>query len=1070
MSDKMEVEMEVDKDLYSRTIAALGEDVVRAIAASNVLISGLNGLGCEIAKNVLLGGVKSLTLHDTKNAALTDLSSHYFLTEQDVGKNRAAACMSKLQELNSSVIVKTLDATLEPSSLAGYSLVVFVETPLKKCIAYNAFCRAQTPPIKFIRVDVKGVVGQIFNDFGPGFTVLDVNGENPHAGVVAHITNSNPAIVTIPNDEQVEFGIGEWVQFKGVEGMTEINGLEVKVLDTRMYNFTVDIDTTAFGRYARKSMNTYGTVIEIKRPKTLDFRSLEESIRNPDFSRDPSGCGGVTDFDKFGRAEFLHLLTYALDEYEQVHGQMPPPHDVAAAQAVLDLVKKAKAELGMEVEIDEDLVRKIARTSTSVLAPLASVFGGIVGQEVAKAVSNKHHPAYQYINLDFTELLEDYAALPADEFKPLNSRYDGQISVIGRTLQARLGNLKYFMVGCGALGCELLKNFAMMGVASGADGRIFVTDDDVIEKSNLSRQFLFRNHNVGQSKSQAASRAILGMNPALKIDARQDRVSPATESVYDDAFWEGIDGVVNALDNVKARQYVDHRCVFFGKPLLESGTMGTKCNMQCVIPHVSINYDGRKDPDTKEAPECALHNFPHNINHCLSLGRSEFIGTFETQVSHAANYLEKQGAFIEEINSKIWAIDGTELSDAQSAAKEAVEVLTGVQETLTAPGLVRTFDDCVAWARQRFEDYFVNKIKQLVFMFPEDRKNESGAPFWSPPKRFPSPLTFDPEDPVHMGFIIAAANLKAQVYNIPGYREVRSAEAIRPLVARASVPAFEPRNDIKIQTDEKAPEEGGQQAGSSEWVEQVRERSTRLPALGGLAGVRISPLSFEKDDDTNFHMDFIRTFANLRARNYSIEEVDALQAKLIAGRIIPALATTTSMVTGFVCIELIKLIQRGPKAQFKDLQANLALPMLMQIDPEAAPRSVPRTVKKKPDPVNHPEYEEEEDIKTFPAEGFTVWDKVVIQEGDLTVQEFLDLWKTRHGLTCSAVSVVIGDAARAFYNQYMQGTKKNLPIKMSELYKQYDPTFSKKYFLPACSLQTADGEDVETPTVVYKFP
>ena len=81
------------------------------------------------------------------------------------------------------------------------------------------------------------------------------------------------------------------------------------------------------------------------------------------------------------------------------------------------------------------------------------------------------------------------------------------------------------MVGCGALGCELLKNFAMMGVASGPDGRVFVTDDDVIEKSNLSRQFLFRNHNVGQSKSQAASRAILGMNPSLKIDARQVQAS-----------------------------------------------------------------------------------------------------------------------------------------------------------------------------------------------------------------------------------------------------------------------------------------------------------------------------------------------------------------------------------------------------------------------------------------------------------------------------------------------------------------------------------------------------------------
>ena len=68
--------------------------------------------------------------------------------------------------------------------------------------------------------------------------------------------------------EQVEFGVGEWVKFKGVEGMSEINGVEVKVsfafvrlyfrnadhslfqvLDTRMYNFTIDIDTTKFGRY-----------------------------------------------------------------------------------------------------------------------------------------------------------------------------------------------------------------------------------------------------------------------------------------------------------------------------------------------------------------------------------------------------------------------------------------------------------------------------------------------------------------------------------------------------------------------------------------------------------------------------------------------------------------------------------------------------------------------------------------------------------------------------------------------------------------------------------------------------
>jgi molybdopterin/thiamine biosynthesis adenylyltransferase len=100
------------------------------------------------------------------------------------------------------------------------------------------------------------------------------------------------------------------------------------------------------------------------------------------------------------------------------------------------------------------------------------------------------------------------------------SRYDAQIAVVGRSLQGRLGAIKYFMVGCGALGCELFKNFAMMGVAC-TTGKITVTDDDTIEKSNLSRQFLFRNYNVGQSKSKAAMDAIKTMNPAICVDARQ---------------------------------------------------------------------------------------------------------------------------------------------------------------------------------------------------------------------------------------------------------------------------------------------------------------------------------------------------------------------------------------------------------------------------------------------------------------------------------------------------------------------------------------------------------------------
>jgi len=496
--------------------------------------------------------------------------------------------------------------------------------------------------------------------------------------------------------------------------------------------------------------------------------------------------------------------------------------------------------------------------------------------------------------------------------------------------------------------------------------------------------------------------------------------------------------------------------------------MGTKCNVQCVIPHKTIPYGARKDPDTKEAPECALHNFPHTINHCLSLGRSEFVGIFDTKAGETAKYIENP-QFVKEISSKIWGEDGSELPDAHSKAKEANEVLEAIVD-FTTSGMVKSFEECVVWARLKYEEYFVNKIKQLVFSCPEDMKNASGAPFWSPPKRFPSVVNFDPEDQMHMNFIIAAANLKAQIYNVPGYTPQRDPSAFKTILASVVVPDFVPKSGVKIETGEKK-EEGAPEPQAAEEmsvVETTKSLLSKLPPIASLSGLKVTSLEFEKDDDTNFHMDYISSFANLRARNYSIDEVDKLQARLIAGRIIPALATTTSMVTGFVCIELIKYLQ-DPEKDFKDLQANLALPMFMQIDPEAAPKSVPRTIKKKPDPVNHPEYEEEEEIKTLPVEGFTAWDKIVIDKGDITVQELIDYFKSEHNVTCSAIGVQIGDAAIAFYNQFMPGTKRNLPLKVSEVYNRYNPEFKGKYILPACSLMNEDMDDVEAPTIVFKF-
>jgi len=94
----------------------------------------------------------------------------------------------------------------------------------------------------------------------------------------------------------------------------------------------------------------------------------------------------------------------------------------------------------------------------------------------------------------------------------------------------------------------------------------------------LNRQFLFRKGNVGHSKSEVACNIAKDINPSLNVRSYQTFVSPTTESVFNDNFWESLDFVVNAVDNIKARLYVDSRCVWYNKPLLESGTLGTKAN------------------------------------------------------------------------------------------------------------------------------------------------------------------------------------------------------------------------------------------------------------------------------------------------------------------------------------------------------------------------------------------------------------------------------------------------------------------------------------------------------------
>lgn len=483
---------------------------------------------------------------------------------------------------------------------------------LQAC-SIDAVCHSLNVP--FIHAALFGVFASVFCDFGAAFTVLDTDGEEPHQAIIASITplpatDALPprVMITCVEDARLEFQEGEVVTFSEVEGMDGLNeGAPRRVLRATPNTVEVEVDPALLAAAAYKRG---GIMVQCKQPKQLAFKTMAAALQEP-------GEFLLMDFAKFENPAQLHVAFQALDRFRGAAGRLPGSHNAADAAELVRLAGEVNAALPEAArlgEVNADLVRSLAHVARGYLNPMAAVFGGIVGQEVVKAVSGKFHPVFQWLYFDAVECLPKDGEVAEADAQPTGSRYDPQIAVFGRAMQEKLLNIRTFLVGAGALGCEFLKNFSLMGVACGG-GEVVVTDDDQIEKSNLSRQFLFRAHHIGRPKSACASEAALAINPAFKVKALQNRVAPETEVVFNDPFWESIDVVVNALDNVNARLYVDQKCVYYCKPLLESGTLGPKCNTQMVLPHLTENYGASRDPPEKSAPMCTLHSFPHNIDH-----------------------------------------------------------------------------------------------------------------------------------------------------------------------------------------------------------------------------------------------------------------------------------------------------------------------------------------------------------------------------------------------------------------------------------------------------------------------
>ncbi|MDX2039516.1 MAG: ThiF family adenylyltransferase [Isosphaeraceae bacterium] len=290
--------------------------------------------------------------------------------------------------------------------------------------------------------------------------------------------------------------------------------------------------------------------------------------------------------------------------------------------------------------------------------------------------------------------------------------------------QEKLAAARVLVVGAGALGNEVLKNLALLGV-----GTTFVIDRDVVEPSNLSRSVLFRASDGGRSKAEVAAARAREINPEVVVHAlRGDVVNDLGLG-----FFRSIDVVIGCLDNREARLWVNRQCWKVGKPWVDSGIQEIQGVVKVFTPPDSACY------------ECAMTERDYQLLNlrysCPLLTRDQIL---EGKVPTAPTIASMMGAF--EVQEALKLIHGMPV-DAGSAL-----VFNGVTNQFYKTKLPFR-DDCLS--HETYPD---------PEPLPLGRRDTAEALFAAVEGRLAGPLTLALERDVVVEFHCPSCDRRVEVF------------------------------------------------------------------------------------------------------------------------------------------------------------------------------------------------------------------------------------------------------------------------------------------------------------------
>jgi len=327
---------EEEAQLYDRQIRLWGLDAQKRLRAARILLAGMRGLGCEVAKNLVLAGVNSMTVMDHEPLTKEDFDSQFLAPRDKLGANRAEASLERLQALNPQVEITVDKSPLEAKGkefFAGnFDVVIVTNATRDVMVSVNKLCR-DCGDIKFFAGDIFGFFGYCFLDLVKHEYVEEVK--------------ANPAEKKEEESGEPDAKKAKTSSDAGDEPETKMvkNTMEFVSLEKAL---AADWTSLPKSRFKRMDASAYFLLMTI-----FEFQSREGVSH-------PRASNKAGDLETLGR-----LRADVVSKYE-----LPP---------TVKITDEAQAANYLEIVFSE-------------LSPVAAIVGGVLAQEVIKTVSKKDQP------------------------------------------------------------------------------------------------------------------------------------------------------------------------------------------------------------------------------------------------------------------------------------------------------------------------------------------------------------------------------------------------------------------------------------------------------------------------------------------------------------------------------------------------------------------------------------------------------------------------------------------------------------------------------------------------------